>query len=311
MENLEQIYEEAEALREKGEHAAAIEKYRYAAERGYADASDTMAYLYYIGEGVEEDLAESEKWHREAFSQYEAKANDGNFQAQVKLVIYYSKGTGVKRDLAKAEEWYKAAKNSWKKSFVKSAAKLYLQLAENSLKPLRKSYDPDSYDYPAAAEILRQPAEQGQARAQFYLGNCYRNGIGVNENLDEAIKWYKKAAEQGYTNAQDQLGDMYLYGKGVEKDEDEAQRWYKTAFLRAEEQARKGIFKYQIKLMIYYMKGRGVEKNVDKAEEWYNKATTSWKGDPEYGDGKKAKELLSGYKPLLKYARNNDVNDLI
>ena len=34
------------------------------------------------------------------------------------------------------------------------------------------------------------------------LGVCYYNGRGVEQNYEEAVKWYKKAAEQGNDDAQ-------------------------------------------------------------------------------------------------------------
>lgn len=52
---------------------------------------------------------------------------------------------------------------------------------------------------------LKNKAEQGNAEAQYSLGVCYRCGDGVEKNLEEAIKWYKKAAEQGYARAQHNL----------------------------------------------------------------------------------------------------------
>ena len=33
----------------------------------------------------------------------------------------------------------------------------------------------------------------------------YHNGTGVQRNLSEAIKWYRKAAQQGNKTAQDYL----------------------------------------------------------------------------------------------------------
>ena len=37
--------------------------------------------------------------------------------------------------------------------------------------------------------------------AMFYIGNCYKRGDGVEKNIDEAIRWYKKAAEYGDEDA--------------------------------------------------------------------------------------------------------------
>ncbi len=59
--------------------------------------------------------------------------------------------------------------------------------------------------YAKAAELLKEAAEQGYAKAQYELGYRYDNGIGGPENYTKAVKWYKKAAEQGYARAQDAL----------------------------------------------------------------------------------------------------------
>ncbi len=40
-------------------------------------------------------------------------------------------------------------------------------------------------------------AEQGNARAQYYLGEMHEQGLGTKQDIDEAFKWYAKAAEQG------------------------------------------------------------------------------------------------------------------
>ena len=47
----------------------------------------------------------------------------------------------------------------------------------------------------------RKAAEQGYVEAQFSLGVCYFDGVGVPKDNEEAIKWWYKAAKQGYTEA--------------------------------------------------------------------------------------------------------------
>jgi TPR repeat protein len=59
-----------------------------------------------------------------------------------------------------------------------------------------------------SAEIV-EAAEQGDASAQFNLGQIYRKGKGVAQNDAEAAKWYRKAAEQGHVKAQYNLGVSY------------------------------------------------------------------------------------------------------
>jgi TPR repeat protein len=41
----------------------------------------------------------------------------------------------------------------------------------------------------------------------------------------EAVKWYRKAAEQGDAPAQFNLGNSYANGEGVAKDAVEAAKW--------------------------------------------------------------------------------------
>jgi TPR repeat protein len=65
---------------------------------------------------------------------------------------------------------------------------------------------------PEAFKWYTKAAEQGEGKAQFYLGRMYRYGEGIPKNYEQAIKWYTKAGEKGYAAAQVGLGDMYKYG---------------------------------------------------------------------------------------------------
>ena len=72
-------------------------------------------------------------------------------------------------------------------------------------------------------------AEQGDAEAQFNLGQMYRKGRGVPQNYEEAVKWYEKAALQGNATAQNNLAGKYTRGQGVEQDYIEAYAWHLLA----------------------------------------------------------------------------------
>ena len=73
-------------------------------------------------------------------------------------------------------------------------------------------------------DINRRSAEQGDANAQYNLGNRYRKGEGVPQDDKEAVKWFRKSAEQGDASAQCNLGVMYYLGEGVPQDYKEAVR---------------------------------------------------------------------------------------
>ena len=75
----------------------------------------------------------------------------------------------------------------------------------------------------------RKAAEQGNAIAQYNLGDMYRVGEGVPPDNSAAASWYRKAAEQGYARAQNNLGVMYDNGEGVGQDDVSAYMWFNLA----------------------------------------------------------------------------------
>jgi TPR repeat protein len=80
---------------------------------------------------------------------------------------------------------------------------------------------------PLMAQVSwRSLAEQGDAYAQYNLGNMYMKGEGVPQDYAEAVKWYRLAAKQGYSSAQSNLGVAYTNGDGVLQDAVLAHMWY-------------------------------------------------------------------------------------
>ena len=59
----------------------------------------------------------------------------------------------------------------------------------------------------------------------------YAIGKGVPENDAEAVKWFRLAAEQGEAKAQYFLGEMYALGEGVLRSGAAAADWYYKAGL--------------------------------------------------------------------------------
>lgn len=63
-------------------------------------------------------------------------------------------------------------------------------------------------NYAEAVKWYRKSAEQGNAVAQYNLGNCYYDGNGVPQSYEGAVKWLRKAAEQGVADAKEELDMM-------------------------------------------------------------------------------------------------------
>ncbi len=84
-------------------------------------------------------------------------------------------------------------------------------------------------DYATALRIMREHADQGNARAQYNLGGMYYSGNGVTQDFAAAVRWFRKAADQDNAVAQTNLGSMYEKGEGVAQDYAAAIRWYRKA----------------------------------------------------------------------------------
>lgn len=155
---------------------------------------------------------------------------------------------------------------------------------------------------------IRTMAEQGDAEAQFELGEYYYEA-SFEEDTDlpyedaccEAAKWVQNAAEQGIAEAQFRLGNCYGLALGVRYSEEESYKWYRKAadqglaagqcavalhfrfsikdneetakwFLLAAEQGHE----FSMKEIAYcYRNGIGVEKNDAEADKWYGRLEES------------------------------------
>ncbi len=111
------------------------------------------------------------------------------------------------------------------------------------------------------SENLIRDAKQGEVYAQFWLGVCYKNGKGVEKNVQEALKWIAKSAEDGCPYAQEYLGRCYEEGDGVPKDDKLAGQWFRKA---AEQGDAGGQYHFA---MFEWEHGKLVD-----AYKWYNLA---------------------------------------
>ena len=63
--------------------------------------------------------------------------------------------------------------------------------------------------------LLPKAADMGNAEAQTSPGVCFDRGNGVEQDCEEAVKYYRLATEQGYPSVQYNLGMNYYFGDGV------------------------------------------------------------------------------------------------
>ena len=117
-------------------------------------------------------------------------------------------------------------------------------------------------EYKEAVPMLFEAAGEGSARALSGLGYCYYRGYGVEENDEEAVKWFRLAARQGVSDAQYYLGMCLYYGWGAAQDDVEAAEWFRKA---AEQGDARG--QYYLGNCVYL--GRGAEQNEAEAVKWF------------------------------------------
>lgn len=76
-----------------------------------------------------------------------------------------------------------------------------------------------------AIKWLRRAAEMNQAEAMFALGEASYEGQGVPQNKLEALRWFRAAAQQGHKAAASRAAHMLAKGDGVLANKDEAKAW--------------------------------------------------------------------------------------
>lgn len=114
-----------------------------------------------------------------------------------------------------------------------------------------------------AALWHRKAAEHGYAESQFELGHSHAFGIGVPEDGKEVEKWWRLAAEQGHAMALINLATTYEHGQdGVPQNYEEAAKWYRVA-------AERGDYSAQSALCKMYVAGRGVPQDYEEAEKLF------------------------------------------
>jgi TPR repeat protein len=76
---------------------------------------------------------------------------------------------------------------------------------------------------------LQQKAAAGDVLAQNNLGFAYAFGRGIEQNFQQAARWFTLSASAGFAPAQVNLGALYERGWAESRDMSMAIRWYRAA----------------------------------------------------------------------------------
>ena len=70
-------------------------------------------------------------------------------------------------------------------------------------------------------------------------------GVGIDQDFDKALYWYKRAIENGHSESIFNLGTLYENGQGVEKDIAMAIKYYKNAKAKGVTQATEALIEIE------------------------------------------------------------------
>jgi TPR repeat protein len=127
---------------------------------------------------------------------------------------------------------------------------------------------------------MRRKAETGSCVAQGMLGVCYLYGHDVEVDYKEAFRFLSAAAEQGASRAVLNLGRMYAQGLGIPQNMSEAIRLFEAV---GRPTGSTDAFGARIELGRIFTRGVGVPIDAEAARKWYSAAIelASDEEDPE------------------------------
>ncbi len=200
------------------------------ANKGDVNAINSLAEMYYDGNGVDKNYEKAIEWYSKA-------AEQGFAPAQHSMGWMYEKGYGVDKNYEKAVEWYS------------KAAEQEYALSLNNLGCMYKDGKGVNKNTRKAFEFFTRAANQGNSNACNNLGLMYNHGHGIEKNNEKAVEWFTKAANQGLAAAQYNLGCLLQSGYDIGNNfsivpnYDSAREWYKKAADNGYEPAKKALEK--------------------------------------------------------------------
>jgi TPR repeat protein len=203
----EKVYDE---IKDEGDFFGILHDYYNAANSGHAKAAYKMGWIYENGDKyVDVCISEAMKWYKMAIQNSHTEAEKA-FKRCLKCINYEngSPEDGNMQELFnEGEKYYRA-----------------------------EDYVNALYYYYCASNL-------GHGESNYSIGYMYENGLWVDPNIAEAIKWHQEAIRNGYQKAEKSLkrylpkelvkNGLELYNKGNEfyekQDYKKAKNYYQKA----------------------------------------------------------------------------------
>ena len=155
-------------------------------ERTVNEGIYDLAYAYYAGNGVKQDL-------KKAFNIFEKGAFAHDANCQVMLAYCYRDGKGVKSNSIKAARWFEKAAQQ-----RDSTAEALLGLAYLNGNGVGKNLD-------LAKWYISRSADQNHPYGLYLYGYMNYYGYGMKKNLQEGMRLLQLSADKGNKSAKEIL----------------------------------------------------------------------------------------------------------
>ena len=176
------------------------------AKDGDIFAQNELADMYLYGHGIEQDEEEGVKWLKRSTEM-------GYWRSMNNLANCYSAGIGVLQDELKAIDLYK---------------KVYELGLGNAANKIGFIYS-DQENYEEAVKWYRRGFEKGHDWSGYNLAYHYYNGTGVPQDELKSLELYKKVYELGGSASGEAANRIGLIYEG-QNDLEEAVKWYRRGF---------------------------------------------------------------------------------
>ncbi|MDD5028958.1 MAG: tetratricopeptide repeat protein [Rhodoferax sp.] len=217
-----------------------------AAELGHPEAQANLGLLLVQGKDLPKDVSTGVKL-------VQAAADQGDGFAWSLVGGFHQDGLLPKSPAKAAQAYQQAVTKGYPE------ARFYLTpalLRTAQIDPAAGALDKDQQD-----------AQSGQALAMLRLADRYADGIGVAEDLAQALLWYGKAAAQGNAVAQGMQGVLLVTGQAGVKD-------VKLGMAQTERAAAAGDAGAMFNMgKLYANNFFGSDNARDHALEWFQKAS--------------------------------------
>ena len=218
---------------------------------------------------------ELERYYKDTPREHKPLSKQPEFKAIKNMVIREAEelhlGTFTFEDTAMKdevdedqEEVYYAWSSRWEMAEAYQNAKEILSVYENTEEEKAEQ-----------VRILEQLWDASFTVAAHQLGKCWRDGMGVLPDDEQAELWFRRAAEAGHDFSQYALGKLLQSQKQME----EAVSWYEKA-------AEQGNLWAAYRLGKLYLEGKDVSKNAARAVEYLTDAAQAGNQYAQYTLGK-------------------------